>query len=334
MATLLTTELLTTFKKTQTNMSINKNQAIIICIVGAIAMIAFANYTEQTKTSLNKPAITAEASFEDLRSEKQKELDQIKSDKEDLDKKAEITKKKLEILDLEESLKADQPVQAIEEKKELVAPVKTIIETVANIIKQDDPTELPKSGWTPFVDFAKQNLWRGKTFPEGNHLEIAKKNQSKYENIQGCHPFLLMAIHYTETGLQFNNGANGQGAFQAYSRGIRYEPNSPTTDFDVQAKRACDHIRGKVGGADLSDIEDANLIGKALALYNGCYSPALGIYARGDFGSPDGWDKCPYAANFLQSNDPMTQCATDGCRTTNKRQIYGTMAFIAHLKIK
>jgi hypothetical protein len=48
-------------------MSINKNQAIIICIVGAIAMIAFANYTEQTKTSLNKPAITAEASFEDLR---------------------------------------------------------------------------------------------------------------------------------------------------------------------------------------------------------------------------------------------------------------------------
>ena len=204
---------------------------------------------------------------------------------------------------------------------------------VSNIVKQDDPTEIPKSEWTPFVEFAKQNPWRGKTFPEGNHLQIAKANQSKYEGIAGCHPFLLMAIHYTETGLQFNNGANGQGAFQAYSSGIRYEPNSPTTDFDVQAKRACDHIRGKVGGADLSNIEDTNLIGKALALYNGCYSPALGIYARGDFESPDGWDKCPYTANFLQSNEPMTQCATDGCRSTNKRQIYGTMAFIAYLKI-
>ena len=314
-------------------MSINKNQAIIICIVGAIAMLAFANYAEQTKTSQNKPTITAEASFEDLRSEKQKELDQIKSDKKDLDKKAEITKKKLEILDLEEGLKEPQPVQAVETKKELVEPVKAIIATVANFVK-DDKTELPKSAWTPFVEFASQNPWRGKTFPEGNHLQIAKANQSKYEGITGCHPFLLMAIHYTETGLQFNNGANGQGAFQAYSSGIRYEPNSPTTDFDVQAKRACDHIRGKVGGADLSNIEDTNLIGKSLALYNGCYSPTLGIYARGGFGSPDGWDKCPYTANFIQSNDPMTQCATDGCRTTNKRQIYGTMAFIGHLKIK
>jgi hypothetical protein len=60
-------------------MSINKNQAIIICIVGAIAMIAFANYTEQTKTSLNKPAITAEASFEDLRSKSKKSWMSLKS---------------------------------------------------------------------------------------------------------------------------------------------------------------------------------------------------------------------------------------------------------------
>ena len=318
-------------------MSINKNQAIIICIVGAIAMIAFANYTEQTKQTQNKPAITAEATFQDLRSEKQKELDELK--KLDEINKLKKESKETEIKNLEIQSKIDEletglKVTGLENNEPSPQnPVQAIMTVVSNVVKQDDPTELPKSSWTPFVEFAKQNLWRGKTFPEGNHLEIAKKNQSKYENIQGCHPFLLMAIHYTETGLQFNNGANGQGAFQAYSSGIRYEPNSPTTDFDVQAKRACDHIRGKVGGADLSNIEDTNLIGKALALYNGCYSPALGIYARGDFGSPDGWDKCPYAANFLQSNDPMTQCATDGCRTTNKRQIYGTMAFIAHLKI-
>lgn len=215
-----------------------------------------------------------------------------------------------------------------------------VVEAIEAPVVLDDKTELeapkavePVDNWKPFVDHAKNNPWKGPGFHGKNHLQIAKENQSKYENIQGCHPYLLMAIHYTETGLQLNNGANGQGAFQAYSSGIRYEPNSPVTDFTVQAKRACDHIRGKVGGADLSNIEDINLIGKALALYNGCYSPALGIYARGNFGTPDGWDKCPYTANFLQSNEGMLQCATDGCTTRNQRRIYGTMAFIAHLKI-
>jgi hypothetical protein len=299
-------------------------------------MLAFANYSEQTKQTQNKPAIKAEASFKDLRSEKQKELDDLK--KQDEINKLKKESKETEIKNLEIQSKIDEletglKGKGLENQTSPQNPVKAIMTAVSNIVKQDDPTEIPKSEWTPFVEFAKQNPWRGKTFPEGNHLQIAKANQSKYEGIAGCHPFLLMAIHYTETGLQFNNGANAQGAFQAYSSGIRYEPNSPTTDFDVQAKRACDHIRGKVGGADLSNIEDTNLIGKALALYNGCYSPALGIYARGDFESPDGWDKCPYTANFLQSNEPMTQCATDGCRSTNKRQIYGTMAFIAYLKI-
>ena len=120
--------------------TLNKNTTIIICIVGAIAMLAFANYSEQTKQVQNKPAITAEASFEDLRSEKQKELDKIKSDKEDLDKKAEIVKKEKEILDLKEGLKADQPVQAVETKSELVVePVK------------DDKTELSKEEPKPVV---------------------------------------------------------------------------------------------------------------------------------------------------------------------------------------
>lgn len=299
--------------------NLNKNTAIIICIVGAIAMVAFANYSESSKQTQNQPSVTAEASFEDLKSKKQKELDELK--KQDEINKLKKESKETEIKNLEIQSKIDELENGLKD------------EGLDNNISPQNPTEMPKSGWTPFVEFAKQNPWRGKTFPEGNHLEIAKKNQSKYENIQGCHPYLLMAIHYTETGLQFQNGANGQGSFQAYSSGIRYEPNSAVTDFAVQAKRACDHIRGKVGGTDLSNIEDTNLIGKALALYNGCYSPAIGIYARGDFGSQNGWDKCPYTANFLQSNEGMLQCATDGCRTTNKRQIYGTIAFIAHLKI-
>lgn len=189
------------------------------------------------------------------------------------------------------------------------------------------------SSWNTFVDFARQNPWKGKTFPDGNHLDIAKKNMARYENIDGCHPYLLASIHYSETGLQMTNGNNGQGAFQAYSSGIRYTPNSEVTDFPVQAKRACDHIRAKVGGADLSSLDDFNLIGKALALYNGCYSPAIGGLARGDFGKSNGWDKCPYTANFLTSNKGMLQCAVDGCRRYNTRRIYGTMAFITHLKI-
>ena len=129
-------------------MSINKNQAIIICIVGAIAMIAFANYTEQTKTSLNKPAITAEASFEDLRSKKQKELDELK--KLDEINKLKKESKETEIKNLEIQSKIDEletglKVTGLENNEPSPQnPVKAIVQTVANIIKQDDPTELPK----------------------------------------------------------------------------------------------------------------------------------------------------------------------------------------------
>jgi hypothetical protein len=187
--------------------------------------------------------------------------------------------------------------------------------------------------WKPFLDFATANPWRGATFPEGNHLEIAKANMARYEDIDGCHPYLMAAIHYSETGLQMSNGANGQGVFQHYSSPIRYPANSTATDFKEQAQRACNHIKNKVGGADLSSLDDVNLIGKALALYNGCYSPGIRAYARGDYGTPTGWDKCPYTANYLTNNEGMKQCAVDGCRSHNTRAIYGTMAFIAHLQI-
>lgn len=318
--------------------NINKNTAIIICIVGAIAMIAFANYSESTKQAQNKPQITAEASFEDLRTEKQKELDDLKKQdeinqlkKQDKEEEIKSLERKAKIEEIEKGLKDEQPVQAVETKNELVDPVKAVVEAVADIIK-DDPTELPPDPWHEFKEFAKQNPWRGKTFPEGNHLEIAKKNMDKYENIEGCHPYLLASIHYSETGLQMTNGANGQGVFQHFSSPIRYTPNSEVTDFKDQVTRACNHIRGKVGNADLSKLDDINLIGKALALYNGCFSPSIGVYAIGDYGQPNGWDKCPYTANFLTSNTGMLQCAVDGCSRWNTRQIYGTMSFIAHLK--
>ncbi len=295
--------------------TIQKPVAIFISIVAVLGILISNGAFSPAKKEAQAGQVDPKAVLETQKSS-------IQAQKTELETKLKITDIDQQKLDLE--------TKKLELEKSL-EPVKISFEEPKTLKVQEVKVEV--DSWQPFIDHAKNNPWKGATFHGKNHLQIALERKPNYENIQGCHPFLLMAIHYTETGLQFNNGANGQGAFQAYSSGIRYEPNSLTTDFDVQAKRACDHIRGKVGGADLSNIQDINLIGKALALYNGCYAPAIGIYAREDFGTPGGWDKCPYTANFLQSNEGMTQCANDGCGLKNQRKIYGTMAFIAHLKI-
>jgi len=302
---------------TKTQMS---PKTLIILILG---FIVFLTIIQNLSVFQPKQGQIAEASFDDRRAKI--EADLLEADKkiQEANIEKEIAENKLKGEELEESLKASGL-----ENESSPNPINAILTTITNVLSSK-----PAPGWSEFTEYAKQNPWRGATFPEGTHLEIAKKNQSRYENIEGCHPYLLMSMHYTETGLQYNNGSNGQGAFQAYSSKIRYPANSPATDFDQQAIRACQHIRAKVGGADLSKLDDFNLIGKALALYNGCYSPGIGAFARGDYGTPRGWDKCPYTANFLTSNTGMKQCAVDGCRRHNTRQIYGTMAFIAHLKI-
>lgn len=221
--------------------------------------------------------------------------------------------------------------------------------TVENNTESNDSPEKSKSekltkavetsqdGWDTYIKHAKENPFRGSVFKEGefagNHLQIAKElRMPLYEGIDGCHPYILASLHYSETGLQMSNGPNGQGAFQAYSSGIRYPANSYPDDFRIQAQRACDTFRAKVGGADMSSLDDVDTIGRAFALYNGCWSPAYGIYANGHQGSSNSWELCPYTANKL-TNDKvgMLQCATDGCGSVNHRSTYGTMAFIAHL---
>lgn len=192
----------------------------------------------------------------------------------------------------------------------------------------------PKHGaWQGLVDYAKANPFEGAVFTEGsykgNHLQIALDlRMPSYQGIKGCHPFLIAAIHYSETGLQMSNGANGQGVFQAYSSGIRYPANSYPDNFKEQAQQACDTLRGKVGGADLSSLDDMNLIGEAFAKYNGCWAPGAGIYAN----TQDTWHLCPYTANKMNDKSQgMLQCAVDGCASLNHRSSYGTMAFVAHL---
>lgn len=115
--------------------NLNKNIGKFLFVAIIAGGIAFANYNERIKQTQNKPEITAEASFEDLRSEKQKELDKIQEDKKDLETKAEIIKKEKEILDLKEGLKDPQPAPVMETKKELV---------VAQEAQKDDKAELPK----------------------------------------------------------------------------------------------------------------------------------------------------------------------------------------------
>jgi hypothetical protein len=200
-----------------------------------------------------------------------------------------------------------------------------------------EETKPPFGAWQEYVEYAQANPFTGAVFTEGgykgNHLQIAKDlRMPLYQGLDGCHPYVIAAIHYGETGLQMTNGSNGQGAFQHYSSGIRYTPNSYADDFNVQAQRTCDILRSKVGGADLSTLDDIDLIGIALARYNGCYAPAFGGYANDSMHSSNPWTLCPYTANKMNAERVgMTQCAVDGCTAVNARKSYGTMAFIAQL---
>jgi hypothetical protein len=195
----------------------------------------------------------------------------------------------------------------------------------------------PFGDWQGLVDYAIANPFKGTVFTEGkykgNHLQIAKDlRMQHYQGVQGCHPYILAAIHYSETGLQMTNGNNGQGVFQHYSSGIRYSPNSYPDDFAVQAQRTCDILRNKIGGADLSTLDDFDTIGIALAKYNGCWSPDSQMFANESMHSSTPWTLCPYTANKMNEHTQgMKQCATDGCGSVNIRKTYGTMAFIAHL---
>lgn len=312
-------------KKQNKYMSNNKLQipskavAPIIIVIGVLAM----SFMPDNSPAVQSGQLNDQPQYEILEA-KASELDESGS-----------TKIEEGTLDKEEA-RIYRELAEIKKAKDSESPKDNAVQVEELSVQQVKTEEViqPKisTSWQPFVDHAKANPWKGKTFDEGNHLQIATKHIARYTGIEGCHPFLMASIHYSETGLQMHNGANGQGAFQAYSSKIRYPANSPVTDFKDQATRACSHIRAKVGGADLSSLDDINLIGKALALYNGCYSPAIGGYARGNYGTANGWDKCPYTANFLTSNQGMRQCSVDGCRKHNTRQIYGTMSFIAHLK--
>jgi hypothetical protein len=320
---------------------------ILSLLVATICLIA--TYTAMvapstTPASLNKET-EAEGqgeSKEQALVEKKEELEGQLEQIEEEDKRRELEKQKLELekqlieleLSGEEDKEAKEEPTTESDKQPAAAPAAIEEQAASSNLNEHEET---LGDWQGLVDYAIANPFKGTVFTEGeykgNHLQIAKDlRMQHYQGVQGCHPYILAALHYSETGLQMSNGNNGQGVFQAYSSGIRYTPNSYPDNFKEQAQQACNTLRNKIGGADLSTLGDLDTIGIALAKYNGCWSPGSQMFANESMHSATPWTLCPYTANKMNEHTQgMRQCATDGCGSVNTRKTYGTIAFIAHL---
>lgn len=141
--------------------------------------------------------------------------------------------------------------------------------------------------------------------------------KSYYESVDGCHPYILAGIHYRETTFGNTNAWNGQGAFQNINN--RYTPNSVVIDWEAQAQQACDHLRQPYGWAFMTDLNNQELIGKALASYNGC------------MGEP--YNQCGYAVNQTNIMSYDWKCSVDfTCHPLVKDNKYGALSIVSQLQ--
>ena len=131
---------------------------------------------------------------------------------------------------------------------------------------------------------------------EKSIIENIKMNKGIYSLDPTCDWRIIGAIHFRETNLGIMNGWNGQGAFQNVRN--RYEPNSQVTDWSTQVTQACNHLKQKVGTTELITSTPIDVIGTALARYNGCNNKE--------------WKSCGYTAYKL-SNEHLnfTKCSVD-----------------------
>jgi len=144
----------------------------------------------------------------------------------------------------------------------------------------------------------ESNLEKHKTVKvDQNILDKIQSQKEIYLKAKefGCHPALLAGIHYRETNLGLTNAWNGQGAYQNLAN--KYPSNSQVDDIDTQTKQACEHLKNKVGGKELMDLNDLELVGKALARYNGCSNQI--------------WNNCGYVVNKLEDGKTFTKCTVD-----------------------
>lgn len=137
-----------------------------------------------------------------------------------------------------------------------------------------------------------------------------------YELAEGCHPYILASIHYREKNFGNTNGWNGQGAFQNIRN--RYPAESVVTDWGWQVQQACEHLRQSVNWIFLTDLNDQESIGNALAKYNGC----RGLYYK----------QCSYVVNKTNLMAVGTKCAVDGCAYTTTDNRYGALSIISQLQ--
>jgi hypothetical protein len=217
------------------------------------------------------------------------------------------------------------------------APATTKVELMANKMELPAPTPAPAPAtpthpgigdkkipqkWESHKEYVADKL---KNDPSFSGLITKFKTQAteyKFYAATPCHPYILGAVHYRETGLRLNNGWNGQGAFQNVSN--KYPANSPTTDATKQATQACDHLKGKAknfcqkyGTAeDLNSLDNIELLGCSLAAYNGCNGKH--------------YNNCGYTVNGLSKDqEHFMKCSVDFvCLPLVKESQFGTLTFI------
>jgi hypothetical protein len=179
--------------------------------------------------------------------------------------------------------------------------------------------------WKSHIDYLKYQD------SQAHKIAIAgfKANQEKYGfyGKSACHPYIMAAIHYREIGYRLNNGWNGQGIYQLYSTTTRYPSNSPVTNATAQTQQACEFIKNKaksycssVGSPDdLNNLENIELLGCALAKYNGC--------------NGQHYNNCGYTVKGMSKDQEVfnKKCADDGCSYFTTEKQLGALTIIAIL---
>ncbi len=189
------------------------------------------------------------------------------------------------------------------------APTKevSVVETPKDepvIVRTGKVVDIPQK-WQSHYDYVNDQVKDNKSklsTAVAKYKEMT--TQYSFYNSSDCHPYIIGAIHYREHNFALDNGWNGQGMLQNTAN--KYGSNSIVTDATAQVDQACKHLQGKAknfcqeyGSADdLKFLENIELIGCALARYNGC--------------SNNHYNQCGYTVNKLskeQSN--FTKCSID-----------------------
>ena len=118
--------------------------------------------------------------------------------------------------------------------------------TETRLAQADAPVVItgPMAKWQSHLEYIKPKMG------EEDYKKVVagfRQNQEEFGfyTKSTCHPYLMAALHYRETGYRLTNASNGQGMYQIYSSAVRYPANSPVTNATDQTNVACDFIKAK-----------------------------------------------------------------------------------------